>query len=718
MDLTGTKAIVLVLLGMIKLISGLAPLVLTKILKRRSDRFLKKFIGVVLCFGGGVLLSTVFIHMVTEVRESLERATTMGMIPVEMEFPFAELLICMGFLLILLIESVVHKFFGGHGHSHFPSQETLANKFVGVEDIGVTIPEEAISSSHYNSGYESESPHKLNYSSSVKITQPRNTTATHPDLTIAERGSPFSSNKKVGGNVYNVSSASLTSYTTHTSDSDSLSNEPSVGTSSSKSDIKSQRNEKKMLTSLRSFLMVLALSIHSIFEGMAIGLEETEMGVWKLFLAVSIHATAIVFCIGTEMISSGTKRLKIVIYMVVLSIVTPIGVLIGIIVTVHMEQASGEHVLVIGVLQGLAGGTLLYITFFEVLARDKLSKYGMSGLLGALAVMVGFTVMAAMEAGAGGHSHGGHGGHEGHGGHAVDAHEQHSGKHNVEHDQPGYDSFHGLKFNKFDENRYGNEHDHGNGQNHEGHNHENEHNHAGEHHQENKNNHEDGHDHKDENNHEGEHTQEDGHNNTVGHNHEDEHNHNEHNNRDEHNNGSAHNHEDYHNHDDFHNPKDAHNHEEAHNHEDAHNNGGEHNHEDAHNHEEENDQEDEHSHEDELNHNHEHGHADDHGNEGEHGQEDDHGHEGDHDHEDEHNHEDHITNDNKQFNMNEKSIEDEHNHEHHMNESLNNTKIESNNELAENLDHEHNNNENTTSDDYFVYNVTDYKFMHDNVAYD
>ena len=38
-----------------------------------------------------------------------------------------------GFLLILLIESVVHKFFGGHGHSHFPSQETLAKKFVAVE---------------------------------------------------------------------------------------------------------------------------------------------------------------------------------------------------------------------------------------------------------------------------------------------------------------------------------------------------------------------------------------------------------------------------------------------------------------------------------------------------------------------------------------------------------------------------------------------------------
>ena len=61
-----------------------------------SIYFVSLSTGVVLCFGGGVLLSTVFIHMVTEVRESLERATTLDMIPVEMEFPFAELLICMG----------------------------------------------------------------------------------------------------------------------------------------------------------------------------------------------------------------------------------------------------------------------------------------------------------------------------------------------------------------------------------------------------------------------------------------------------------------------------------------------------------------------------------------------------------------------------------------------------------------------------------------------
>ena len=61
-----------------------------------------------LCFGGGVLLSTVFIHMVAEVRESLERATTMGMIPVEMEFPFAELLICLGRMYVCVL---LHQFY-------------------------------------------------------------------------------------------------------------------------------------------------------------------------------------------------------------------------------------------------------------------------------------------------------------------------------------------------------------------------------------------------------------------------------------------------------------------------------------------------------------------------------------------------------------------------------------------------------------------------------
>ena len=43
-----------------------------------------------------MLLSTVFIHMLKEVRESMEKATELGMLPMEADYPFAELILCMG----------------------------------------------------------------------------------------------------------------------------------------------------------------------------------------------------------------------------------------------------------------------------------------------------------------------------------------------------------------------------------------------------------------------------------------------------------------------------------------------------------------------------------------------------------------------------------------------------------------------------------------------
>merc|ERR1712038_351911 len=76
-DTIATKVIVLVLLGLIKLGSGLLPLLLDKVLKAKRVKWLEKFMSSILCIGGGVLLATVFIHMIPEVRENLETARMM-----------------------------------------------------------------------------------------------------------------------------------------------------------------------------------------------------------------------------------------------------------------------------------------------------------------------------------------------------------------------------------------------------------------------------------------------------------------------------------------------------------------------------------------------------------------------------------------------------------------------------------------------------------------
>merc|ERR1711963_966179 len=348
---------------------------------------------------------------------------------------------------------------------------------------------------------------------SKTICSPMTSEDNHPDTASKNTTLPFgfkyrcSPTKSLGSrNVYNVSSATLTSYTTH-ADGDSLDASlpnhmglPVVKQKHKKS-TNSLPNEKMILSSLRNFLVVLALSIHSIFEGMAIGLQENNSDVWKLFAAVIVHAVAIQFCIGTEMITMGTKKLQIFLYMFTLASVTSLGIIIGMVITDYaISDDSGLQTLVIGLLQGLAGGTLLYITFYEVLDKEKLAKLGMTGLGGCLLLILGFSLMAGLEA-VGGHSHGpAHHGHEVHqhheGGH--DHHDHHHDGHTRSLDfekriQDKYDIIHQNVQQSINSKHHEHgDHDH---ENHEDHEHE-DHEHEDHDHEDHDHDHED-HEHED-----------------------------------------------------------------------------------------------------------------------------------------------------------------------------------------------------------------------------
>ena len=58
---------------------------------------------------------------------------------------------------------------------------------------------------------------------------------------------------------------------------------------------------------LRGFLVILALSLHAIFEGIALGLTGTENSVWFLFFAIASHKFVISFCVGMQFVSSGSE---------------------------------------------------------------------------------------------------------------------------------------------------------------------------------------------------------------------------------------------------------------------------------------------------------------------------------------------------------------------------------------------------------------------------
>lgn len=119
---------------------------------------------------------------------------------------------------------------------------------------------------------------------------------------------------------------------------------------------------------LRGLGIIVALSLHELFGGMSIGLEGSVDTVWFMCGAIAAHKLVLAFCIGMEIMMAHTRWLIAVIYLVVFSIVTPIGVGIGI--AVSESSHANEPSIPAGILQGIACGTLLYVVYFEIVAKN------------------------------------------------------------------------------------------------------------------------------------------------------------------------------------------------------------------------------------------------------------------------------------------------------------------------------------------------------------
>ncbi|EDW02001.1 GH20143 [Drosophila grimshawi] len=119
---------------------------------------------------------------------------------------------------------------------------------------------------------------------------------------------------------------------------------------------------------MRGLGIIVALSLHELFGGMAIGLEESVDTVWFMCAAIACHKLVLAFCIGMEIMMAHTRWLIAVIYLLVFSIVTPIGVGIGIAVTEN--SSANVPSIPAGILQGIACGTLLYVVYFEIVAKN------------------------------------------------------------------------------------------------------------------------------------------------------------------------------------------------------------------------------------------------------------------------------------------------------------------------------------------------------------
>jgi len=137
------------------------------------------------------------------------------------------------------------------------------------------------------------------------------------------------------------------------------------------------------------FLLLLALSFHSVIEGLGIGANPNP---WGGIIAVLAHKALAAYALGTRLMSGGlhdaSARHKYYVQGAVFSLTTPVGIVIGMAISGDSESTAG------GVCTALAAGTFLYVAIHEVISHEMEDKTEQPLKLAALAL--GFSLMSLL----------------------------------------------------------------------------------------------------------------------------------------------------------------------------------------------------------------------------------------------------------------------------------------------------------------------------------
>ncbi|KAG0724457.1 Zinc transporter ZIP1 [Chionoecetes opilio] len=117
-----------------------------------------------------------------------------------------------------------------------------------------------------------------------------------------------------------------------------------------------------------SIIFLLALGVHSLFEGMAVGLQTQTEKVLEFSVAVLVHEVVMAFSFGMEVSNNNTlSRWGKAAYVVIFTSTIPLGIAAG----VGLQTApSANREIVSAVLEAFATGIFIHVIFIEVLAKE------------------------------------------------------------------------------------------------------------------------------------------------------------------------------------------------------------------------------------------------------------------------------------------------------------------------------------------------------------
>ena len=273
----------------------------------------------------------------------------------DIDYPVPEFIIVLGFFLVLIIEQIVVDFKERWMHRQHKDSH-------GMNNAGA-----------YEEPVDHES-HDADETTSL-ISSP----ADAPSISVDQRQSSYYENdysersirKRQAANNYGSTIAhspqlepiSFAPEPEHVHPHDSIQQSPTTGNAGSTNQIEqapemvnrqsNSRDESghshdemfvKDLSTIRSFLLLIALTFHSIFEGLAIGLQESSHTLLQIFIAVIVHKAVMAFSLGLNLAqATGMTVKKYILANLIFSTASPLGMGLGIWLS-HLRQSLARDI--------------------------------------------------------------------------------------------------------------------------------------------------------------------------------------------------------------------------------------------------------------------------------------------------------------------------------------------------------------------------------------
>ena len=144
------------------------------------------------------------------------------------------------------------------------------------------------------------------------------------------------------------------------------------------------------------YALLLALSVHSVIAGIALGAESALPSAWFIFAAIFAHKASAALALGISFHRSGVAAQRVRKLLLLFALTTPAGIVAGATIAALLRTPSSRHF--DAVFLALAGGTFIYIAAVDILqdeflqAGSRLAKWSVAALGVALTAIVSIWV--------------------------------------------------------------------------------------------------------------------------------------------------------------------------------------------------------------------------------------------------------------------------------------------------------------------------------------